>query len=268
MFRLTFTIPPDAEDHLVTVLHATALTGLAQENRDDGMVNFQAWYRTKPEAQAAWALQNPDRQGGDPNIVEVPDQNWNATHQATWQPIEVGDKWYLVPPGDDTPTPQNRLRLELKPGLAFGNGDHPTTHLCLAAMEHLLKKGDRFLDVGCGSGLLSEAAHLLGATAFGCDLDPTDLPTNSFEGSLEAVSEQSIDVAVMNIQAGVLADLWPLLAQVTKRHAILSGFFPEQAAAIQALICHPWQITQTLEKQSWCALVASTVTARPNAVRG
>lgn len=256
MFRLTLTVHPDAEDDLVTRLHATSLTGLSQTSRDDGLVDFEAWYLTAEEAQAAAAHL------ASGTIVEIEDQNWNAPHQATWQPIEVSERWYLVPPGDDSPVPPNRLRLELKPGLAFGNGDHPTTHLCLTAMEHLLTAGDRFMDVGCGSGLLSEAARLLGAKAFGCDLDATDLPINSFRGSLDAVKPHSIDVAVMNIQAGVLVDLWPQLTQITKRHAILSGFLPDQAEAISALVKAPWQVTQTLEKQGWCALVASREVTR------
>ena len=258
MFRLTLTIHPDDEDDLVTRLHGTPLTGLAQTNRDDGLVDFEAWYTTNQDAQNAYVLTNPDRKGGDdlPRLEEIPNQNWNATYQSTWQPIEVGQRWYLVPPADGSPTPKDRLRLQLKPGLAFGNGDHPTTHLCLIAMEHLISKGDIFLDVGCGSGLLSEAAHLLGAQAFGCDLDPTDLPTNSFQGSLDAVKTQSIDIAVMNIQAGVLANLWPQLAQITKRHAILSGFLPGQAETIQGLIQSPWQVRALSEQNGWCALVA------------
>ena len=258
MFRLTLTIHPDDEDDLVTQLHGTPLNGLSQTNRNDGLVDFEAWYTTNQDAQAAASsLSATLFRFNQPRLEEIQNQNWNATYQATWQPIEIGNHWYLTPPHHQSPTPHNRLRLELKPGLAFGNGDHPTTHLCLIAMEHLVSKGAIFLDVGCGSGLLSEAAHLLGAKALGCDLDPLDLPTNSFIGSLDAVKPQSIDIAVMNIQAGILAKLWPQLAQITKRHAILSGFLPEQAEAIQALIQPPWQITQTLEKQGWCAQVAS-----------
>ena len=257
MFRLTITIHPDDEDDLVTRLHESPFTGLAQTNRSDGLVDFEAWFVTEEDArQAIPRLQNPDRQGGDPTIQEIQNQNWNATYQSTWQPLKIGERWYLVPPGDTSPTPHNRLRLQLKPGLAFGNGDHPTTHLCLIAMEHLLRQGDTFLDVGCGSGLLSEAAHLLGAKACGCDLAPLDLPTNSFIGSVEAIKSQSIDVAVMNIQAGILVDLWPELARVTKRHAILSGFLPEQLRLIEAQIHFPWHTILNLEKQGWCALVA------------
>lgn len=255
MFRLTYTIHPDDEDHLVTQLSEHDLAGISQYNRDDGQLDLIAWFTTRAAAELAHATLTPE-----PAIDEIPNQNWNATYQATWQPMEVGQRFYLAPPGDQSPTPASRLRLELKPGLAFGNGDHPTTHLCLAALEHLLTPGDIFLDVGCGSGLLAEAAHLLGAQAFGCDLDPTDLPPNSFQGSLEAIKPSSIDVAVMNIQAGVLADLWPQLAQITKRQAILSGFLPNQLPQIEALIQLPWRILQRDQQNGWCALVATQST--------
>jgi ribosomal protein L11 methyltransferase len=266
MFRLSVTIHPDDEDDLVTRLHSTSLTGLAQENRDDGLVDFQAWYATKEKAQdAQQTLQNPDRQGGDdlvghPLVVhldEIPNQDWNATYQATWQPIEVGERWYLTPPGDSSPIPSGRIKLEMKAGLAFGNGDHPTTHLCLIALESLIKPDDTFLDVGCGSGLLGEAAAALGAQAFGCDLAPTDLPATAFLGSVDAIKDQSIDVAVMNIQAGILTDLWPDLSRISKRAAILSGFLPEQSDQIQALIQAPWRVAALSEKDGWCALVAT-----------
>lgn len=253
MFRLTLTIHPDDEDDVVTQLASTNLTGISQYNRDDGLVDFQAWYATREDAEAGRrGFAHPDLQ-----IDEIKDQNWNASHQATWQPLAVGRRWFLVPPGSDHPTPDNRLRLELKAGLAFGNGDHPTTHLCLAAMEELVQPGQIFLDVGCGSGLLGEAAELLGAIALGCDLAAVDLPRNAFQGSLDALKSDSIDVAVMNIQAGILADLWPHLAKIAKRHAILSGFLPEQAEAVQALVQHPWHIERLVEQGGWCALIAT-----------
>ncbi len=255
MFRLTLTIHPDAEDDVVTQLASTNLTGISQYNRDDGLVDLQAWYATREDALTAYAAQrNP---GGEDQIEEIDDQNWNAVHQATWQPLEVGRRWYLVPPGSDVPAPPGRFRLQLKAGLAFGNGDHPTTHLCLAAMEDLVQPGQLFLDVGCGSGLLGEAAELLGGTALGCDLAPVDLPRNAFRGSLDALKPDSVDVAVMNIQAGILADLWPRLAQIAKRHAILSGFLPDQAGGIYALVQPPWRIERLVEQDGWCALIAT-----------
>lgn len=258
MFRLTLTIHPDAEDDVVTQLASTNLTGISQYNRDDGLVDLQAWYATREDALTARAAQqNPDREGGEVKIDEVADRNWNAAHQATWQPLVVGRRWFLVPPGSDVPASPDRFRLQLKAGLAFGNGDHPTTHLCLAAMEDFVRPSQIFLDVGCGSGLLGEAAELLGATAIGCDLAAVDLPRNAFQGSLDALKPDSADVAVMNIQAGILADLWPRLAQIARRHAILSGFLADQAEAVQALIQPPWRIERLVEQDGWCALIAT-----------
>ena len=248
MFRLTFTIDPDDEDNLVAQVAEHDLTGISQNNRDDGQLDLIAWFATRKAAAPAIHL------GG--TLDEVPEQNWNALYQATWQPMEVGRRWYLAPPNHDSETPANRYRLDLKPGLAFGNGDHPTTHLCLEAMEEIVQPNQTFLDIGCGSGLLGEAATHLGAIAFGCDLDSRDLPTHAFQGSLDAIKTASIDVGVMNIQAGILADLWPEFTRVVTRHAILSGYLIQQSVEIEALV-RPWRIVANQEKCGWCALVAT-----------
>ncbi len=248
MFRLTVTIHPDDEDGILTLLHGTPLTGIDHENRDDGLMDLRAWYVHEGDIP-----QIPNA-----TIEYQPDQNWNAQWQSQWQAIEVGDRWYLSPPNDMSPTPEGRIRIAMRPGLAFGNGDHPTTHLCLKAMEDVIAKGDTFLDVGCGSGLLGEAAEQLGAQSFGCDLNPTDLPANAFIGSTNAVKGQSIDVAVANIQAGTLIDLWPDLIRVVRRAVILSGYLPEQSGIVEAAIGPPSRIIDRQQQDGWCALVATT----------
>ncbi len=71
------------------------------------------------------------------------------------------------------PTPPGRLRLEIYPGMACGTGRHPATQLCLQAIERYVRPGARVLDVGSGSGILSDAARLMGAASvIGCDIDP------------------------------------------------------------------------------------------------
>jgi ribosomal protein L11 methyltransferase len=251
MFRVTVTINPDDEDDVLTQLHATHLTGVDQYNRDDGQVDINAWYETEAQAQQAKVLL--------PNakIEHHADQNWNAAWQSNWQATEVGNRWYLTPPNDTSPTPEGRIRIDMRPGLAFGNGDHPTTHLCLKAMETILKPGDTFLDVGCGSGLLGEAAEKLGAQAFGCDLNSTDLPNNAYVGSINAVKRKSIDIAAMNIQAGTLIELWPELTEIARRAIILSGYLPEQSSEVEAAIHSPWHIARREEQSGWCALIAT-----------
>jgi ribosomal protein L11 methyltransferase len=181
-----------------------------------------------------------------PTIERVESRNWNETWQREWKAVEVGERFYLVPPGDTSATPAGRVRLEMHAGIAFGNGDHPTTQLCLAEMERGLRTGDSFLDVGCGSGLLGQAARALGAgRVWGCDLDPAAVRSGAFIGSVDAVRSASCDYIVANIRLGVLVAILPEIVRVMRpgSRGLLSGVLPEQlgdlraAAASAGLIC-------------------------------
>ena len=174
-----------------------------------------------------------------PAIERAEARNWNEAWQGEWKPAEVGERFYLVPPGDDSPARDGRIRLAMHAGTAFGNGDHATTHLCLMAMERYLRPGDTFLDVGCGSGLLGEAARALGAgRVAGCDLDPAAVRRGSFVGSVNAVRSASCDFVVANIQLGVLVELMPAFARVLRANGrlILSGVLDEQLADLREAV--------------------------------
>ena len=102
------------------------------------------------------------RQAGlDPAVKTVRDSDWENNWREYYQPIEIGESLVVVPEwidyeGDRTP-------VKLDPGLLFGTGDHPTTKMCLKAVEDFLRTGMRVLDLGCGSGILGIAAAALGA---------------------------------------------------------------------------------------------------------
>jgi len=121
--------------------------------------------------------------------VRTEDRDWVQETEDAWPPILVGEKFFVVAPWRREPTPPGRFRLEINPGMQCGTGQHPCTRLCLEAMERLIQPGDRVLDVGSGSGILSIAARMLGAaTVVACDIDLTAArEATFFIGSADAV---------------------------------------------------------------------------------
>ena len=106
------------------------------------------------------------------SVSSVEDSDWENNWREYYKPIEVGEKLVVVPAWEDAPE-DGRLPLRLDPGLIFGTGSHPTTRMCLAALEQYAAEGKRVLDLGCGSGILGIGALVLGCErCVGCDIDP------------------------------------------------------------------------------------------------
>ena len=110
--------------------------------------------------------------GREITTAYVQDSDWENNWRQYYQPIEIGEKLVVVPEWLETPD-DGRIPLRLDPGLIFGTGSHATTRMCLEAIETLAGSGKRVLDLGCGSGILSIGALVLGCReAVGCDIDP------------------------------------------------------------------------------------------------
>ena len=102
------------------------------------------------------------------------DNDWAYSWQKYYKPLSIGERLYVVPQWErEEPVPQGRVPFYLNPGLTFGTGSHASTQLCLEGVEAHTREGDRVLDLGCGSGILSIAALVLGAErASAVDIDP------------------------------------------------------------------------------------------------
>lgn len=161
-----------------------------------------------------------------------------------WEPLLIGNRFFIAPPWMDVPTPEGRLRIMLDEAGAFGTGRHETTQLALEYLEEVIQGGETIVDVGCGSGILMAAARMLGAgQLFGCDVDYLAIQNtvnafgfSVFTGSADAIRSGIADVLLVNISARVIDLIAPELKRITKPAGtvLLSGFIhgsePEQFA--------------------------------------
>lgn len=118
----------------------------------------------------------------------IEDQDWMSYWKKFYKPIPIGKKLLVLPAWLDSEYP-DRLAIRIDPSMAFGTGTHPTTQLMLSLIEKHLKPGDDVIDIGCGTGILSIGALLLGAnSALGVDIDAV-----SVQQSLENAKANNVD---------------------------------------------------------------------------
>ena len=186
------------------------------------------------------------------------DRDWVGHARAMLQPIPVGSRFFLVPEWRDDPAPEGRFRIAVNPGMAFGTGIHPTTQLCLEALEEFVKPGAVVLDVGTGQGILARAAQLLGAAkVVACDIDPVaiEIAGMGFVGSVDAVRSASVDLAAANISPEAIVKLAPDLLRVRRPHGTIlaSGF--ELPEIDQVRLALP-SVREVRWKGTWALAVA------------
>jgi ribosomal protein L11 methyltransferase len=133
---------------------------------------------------------------GEPVIRPLAEEDWANAWKAHYHPLRIGRRFMVIPAWQtaQTPTAADDVPLILDPGMAFGTGLHPSTQLCLRAMEDVITPGQRVLDAGCGSGILSIAAARLGATTVDAfDFDPLAVTATRQNAALNHLP---VDVAV------------------------------------------------------------------------
>jgi ribosomal protein L11 methyltransferase len=191
-----------------------------------------------------------------PTYRIVQDEDWAEAWKAHYHPLRIGRKLFIRPMWVNVETAPDDIVIALDPGMAFGTGTHPTTQLCMEALEDTIQPGMQVLDLGCGSGILGITALKLGAQqVLGVDIDPIAVTVTNEntqvngvsehftaqQGSLETVvtSARRFDLIVVNILARIIIAMCDQhLGDVVRPGgtAIFSGLILEQADDVEAAL--------------------------------
>ena len=208
-------------------------------------------------------------------IDNVADADWGNNWKKFYKPMEIGERLLVVPQWEKA-RDDGRVKLVLNPGLTFGTGSHATTRLCLQALDKYIRGGEKILDLGCGSGILSIAALVLGAgEAFACDIDEQcvdvayenaalhgvgkdrytvrwgDVPTDK---ALQAEFGGGYDMVVANIVADVIMGLSGKVRPFLKEGGLFlcSGIIDDRAEEVfTRLRADGWTVIEQHDSEGW-----------------
>ena len=211
----------------------------------------------------------------DVSLEHVKDEDWENNWKQFSKPMEIGERLLVIPAWEQA-DPKGRVTLTLNPGLTFGTGSHATTRLCLTALESRIHGGERVLDLGCGSGILSIAALRLGAkSAFACDIDEKCVDVAYENAALNGIGKDRLtvrqgdatkegplrdaigtgyDVVVANIVADVIISLAPQVRHFLKEDGwfLTSGIIDDRADEVAAaLVAAGWNLVESCTSEGW-----------------
>lgn len=258
-YSLTVDVPEDESELSQSVLYDHGASGL--EVRDSlnqtvltvrapakGEAILIAYFEDKEAALAAQEELAETVKGSRFALEDVVERDWSVEWRNQIKSVTVGRLW-VGPPWEKATAPKDKVCLFIEPKMAFGTGDHPTTSLCLKAVDTFMaaNPGASVLDVGTGTGVLAFAAKKLGASrCVGVDNDVTSIELakecmqeNGLEGielstkTLHGI-EGEFDLVLANILANTLVELAPLIVPKVKKKLVLAGVLVPQADEVKA----------------------------------
>lgn len=242
---------------------------------------------TLRQLEAELTLLKRQRPGADLGTLEIRLQNlqeedWENNWKQYYQPLPIGKKLIVVPQWLDPHQDPARIPVRLDPGMIFGTGAHASTQMCLVALEEAVHGGERVIDLGSGSGILSIAALLLGAaTATGVDIDPkaediarenaafNDLHGDRFSAvtgdvigdrsAMERLAQGGYDIVLANIVADVIIPLAPVVPHFLRPNAqfICSGILDRRLDEVRSAIeAAGLEVAAVRTQEDWCQITA------------
>jgi ribosomal protein L11 methyltransferase len=246
---------------------------VSSEDLGDGNVRLVADVSAPAALDRRWRVE----------VAEVPEGAGLDGWREFARPVRAGRGVVLHPAWlPRPPVVEGAVVVVLDPGHAFGSGSHPTTRLCIAALEDALRGGESVLDVGCGSGVLSIAACLLGAAGSeAIDVDPAAVAATAANAAANGVADRLLvsdtpveelvgayDVVVANIGCSVLRGLRTALVERVSRGGVLvlAGFLDAQADEVLAAYAGYGEVDRRSE-EGWTVLILRDARAEPRPPR-
>lgn len=211
-------------------------------------------------------------------IANVKEEDWANNWKQYFKPLTVGDKLLIKPSWETVPENDNRKILEIDPASSFGTGQHNTTQLCLELIEKYLGEGDKMLDLGCGSGILSIGGILLGAkSAFAVDIEENAVKISKENAEKNGISPEiytaecgnvicdeslrnriggEYDFVCANIVADVLRAMTPYFKGFLKDSGtlVVSGIIDSRKdEVINGIVDAGFELVEVREKEDWVA---------------
>lgn len=219
------------------------------------------------------------------SFLTMNEEDWSENWKQFFHPLKIGRRVLVRPEWEECENDDGRVVFTINPGMSFGTGSHATTQLCLEAIEEYTKDGDSVLDLGCGSGILSITACLLGAErAVAVDIDKNAVDIAVRNAGLNGVSEdkyealagniledegmrkrfaaEKYDIVAANIVADVIIGISPFAAGFVKSGGIFiaSGIITERLDEVLGHLEKSFKIIKICDKNGWASVIAEPLT--------